>query len=133
MTQRTERIAGEIREILAGILARQEIKDARVQDAGIITITQVRVSGDLRLAWAHFTVFGADGPARQRVREGLGSAGGYLRRRLGSELRLKVVPSLSFEIDTGFDAAEKVEALLRQLAPPASPEPEPEPPGDDEA
>src|SRR5260370_27519127 len=53
---RTERVAGELRAIIGEVIARREIKDPRVQGAGLITVTHVRVSGDLRQARALFTV-----------------------------------------------------------------------------
>jgi ribosome-binding factor A len=56
MSQRLERVSGEVRAILGEVLARDEIKDPRVRGAGLITVTHVRVSGDLRHAWASFTV-----------------------------------------------------------------------------
>src|SRR5437667_4558996 len=91
MNQRVERVAGEIREVLAGALGRGEIKDPRVQQAGLVTVTHVRLTGDLRDAQALFIVHDADAEALERVRQGLTSAAGYLRRLIGRQLRLKVV------------------------------------------
>lgn len=116
MTQRTERVAGEIRELLGATLARGGIKDPRVRDAGIITVTHVRISGDLRQARVFFTVHGADDIALDRACEGLESAAGFLRRQIGEQLRLKVTPSLSFEIDRVFEQEARIEALLREVA-----------------
>src|SRR5687767_13438725 len=116
MNQRVERLAGEIRHILGEILARQEIKDPRVQDAGLITLTHVRLTGDLREATALFTVHGADDAKLVRVCRGLNHAGGYLKRRLGRELSVRSVPSVSFEIDRVFEQEAKVDALLKDIA-----------------
>jgi ribosome-binding factor A len=116
MKERVARLATEIREILGQIVARQEIKDPRVQDAGLITITHVRLTGDLRQATALFTVHDADPAALTRVKKGLDHASGYLRRRLGQELSVRTIPTVSFEIDKVFDQEERVDALLRQVA-----------------
>lgn len=116
MTQRMERVAGEIREVLGATLARGGIKDPRVRDAGIITVTHVRISGDLRQARVFFTVHGADDDALNRARLGLESAAGFLRRQIGEHLRLKVTPSLSFEADRVFEQEARIEALLREVA-----------------
>lgn len=116
MTQRTERVAGEIREILGATLARGGIKDPRVRDAGLITISHVRISGDLRQARVFFTVHGAEDAALDRVRLGLESAAGFLRRQLGEQLRLKVTPALAFEVDRVFEQEARIEALLREVA-----------------
>jgi len=116
MTQRTERVAGEIREILGEIVVRQEIKDPRVRGAGIITFTHVRISGDLRQAKAFFTVHGMDDESLDRVRVGLTSAAGYMRRKIGERLRLKSTPSLTFEVDRVFEQEAHIDALLREVA-----------------
>jgi ribosome-binding factor A len=116
MKERVARLATEIREILSQIVARQEIKDPRVQEAGLITITHVRLTGDLRQATALFTVHDADARALARVKQGLDHASGYLRRRLGQELSVRTIPTVSFEVDRVFDQEAKVDALLRQVA-----------------
>jgi len=116
MNQRLERISNEIREIVGGALVHGDIKDPRVQQAGLITITHVRVTGDLREAHALFMVHDADEAALELVRQGLNSASGYLRRLIGQRLRLKVTPTLAFEIDRVFDQEAKIDALLREVA-----------------
>jgi len=131
MTQRTDRVAGEVREILGETVVRQEIKDPRVRGAGIITFTHVRISGDLRQARAYFTVHGMDDESLERVRQGLGSAAGFLRKRIAERLRLKSTPSLSFEVDRVFEQEAHIDALLREVGAqspsvPAEPAAEPE-------
>jgi len=111
-----ERISSEIREILGGAVVRGEIKDPRVRDAGLITITHVRVTGDLREAHASFIVHDADEEGLERARQGLTSAAGYLRRLIGQQLRLRVTPTLIFEIDRVFEQEAKVDRLLHEVA-----------------
>ncbi len=115
MSQRTERVAGEIRELLGDVIVRQEIKDPRVRGAGIITFTYVRLTGDLRQARAFFTVHGMDDESLARVRQGLESAAGFLRRRIGEQLRLKSTPALTFEVDRVFEQEARIDALLREV------------------
>jgi ribosome-binding factor A len=115
--QRVQRLAMEIREILGEILIRQEIKDPRVQEVGLITLTHVRLTGDLQKATALFTVHGLDDAALRKVRDGLNHAGGYLRRRMGRELTLRTIPTVTFEIDKIFEQEERVDALLREIGP----------------
>src|SRR4029079_4550814 len=107
---------GEVRAILGEVLARDEIKDPRVRGAGLITVTHVRVSGDLRHARAMFTVHDADAAALERVRQGLDNASGYFRQAIARRLRMKVAPAVKFEGDTVFEQAERVEKLLREDA-----------------
>jgi ribosome-binding factor A len=114
VSQRLERVAGEVRAILGEVLARDEIKDPRVRGAGLITVTHVRVSGDLRHARALFTVHDADAAALERVRQGLDHASGYFRQAIARRLRMKVAPAVKFEVDKVFEQAERVEQLLRE-------------------
>jgi len=116
VSQRTERVAGELRAIIGEVIARREIKDPRVQGAGLITITHVRVSGDLRQAHALFTVHNAPDAELEHVREGLDHASGYFRHAISRRLRLKVTPALSFEVDRVFEQASRVERLLQEIA-----------------
>ena len=116
MSQRIERVQGEVRAILGEVLARDEIKDPRVRGAGLITVTHVRVSGDLRHARAMFTVHDADAATLERVRQGLDHASGYFRQAIARRLRMKVAPAVKFEVDKVFEQAERVEKLLREDA-----------------
>ncbi len=132
MSQRMERVAGEVRAVLGETLARDEIKDPRVRGAGLITVTHVRVSGDLRHARAFFTVHGLDEPGLERVRAGLDHASGYFRQAIARRLRMKVAPAVTFEVDRVFEQAERVEQLLREIEPPPAspPDDDDEPDGD---
>jgi ribosome-binding factor A len=125
MSQRMERVAGEVRAVLGEALARDEIKDPRVRGAGLITVTHVRVSGDLRHARAFFTVHGLDDAALDRVRTGLDHASGYFRQAIARRLRMKVAPAVTFEVDKVFEQAARVEQILRDIEPKSDP-----PPGD---
>jgi ribosome-binding factor A len=116
MNQRLERVSSEIREILGEAVVRGEIKDPRVSDAGLITITHVRVTGDLREAHAAFIVHDADEETLERALHGLNSAAGYLRRLVGQQLRLRVTPTLIFEIDRVFEQEAKIDRLLHEVA-----------------
>jgi ribosome-binding factor A len=131
LSQRVERVAGEVRAILGEVLARDEIKDPRVRGAGLITVTFVRVSGDLRYAKALFTVHGLDAEALERVRQGLDHASGYFRHAIARRLRMKVAPAVTFEVDQVFEQAAKVEDLLREIAPPRAVAAEDDAPEDD--
>ena len=119
MAQRVERVAGEVRAVVGEALARDELKDPRVRGAGLITVTHVWVSGDLRHARALFTVHDMDAAGMERVRQGLNHASGYFRHAIAQRLRMKVAPAVKFEVDKVFDQAERVEKLLREERPPA--------------
>jgi ribosome-binding factor A len=106
---RTERVGEEFREILAESI--QRLKDPRI---GFVTVTGVRVSKDLRVAWVSFTAFGDD-RARAASRAALRSAAPHLRHELGRQIRLKVVPELRFEEDETPAAGARVDRILDEL------------------
>ena len=116
MSQRAEKVAGEIREVIGEMVVRGAIKDPRVRDAGLVTITYVRITGDLRQARVFFTVHGADDAGAEKVRVGLQSAAGFMRRQVGERLRLKVTPGLDFEVDRVLEQEARIEQLLREVA-----------------
>ena len=116
MKQRTERMGVEIQAALGELIARGEIKDPRVRNAGLVTITRVRVTGDLREARVAFTVHGADEARLALTRNGLSSARAYLQQALAKRLRTRNTPTLSFEIDRALDQAFYVDGLLREVA-----------------
>jgi len=132
MSMRLERVAGEVRAVLGEVLARDEIKDPRVRGVGLITVTYVRVSGDLRHARALFTVHGLDEAALERVRAGLDHASGYFRQAISRRLRTKVSPAVTFEIDHVFEQAMHIDSLLREIEPKPAPAPDVAGDGDDD-
>lgn len=104
------RVGEEIRHCLAEIFGRGELHDPAV--AGIsLTVTEVRISPDLRNATAFVLPFG--GGDIDIVLEALGRAAPYLRGRIGKQLRLRFLPNLSFRRDPSFDEATRIDAILR--------------------
>jgi len=110
-SQRQLRVGEEIRHILAHMVARAEFRDPELAGQSI-TITEVRVSPDLRNATVFVTPLTGDPttivPALQR-------AAGFLRSQLGAAIKLRNTPSLTFEYDASFDQAERVGAVLQDL------------------
>ena len=108
--QRTDRLNDQILKILAEVVE-HEIQDPRV---GFVTITGVEVSGDLSVARVFMTV-GEDDDVEESL-EGLRAGSGYLRKRLGEELSIRVIPELRFQYDESLDRGLRMEALFRQIA-----------------
>jgi ribosome-binding factor A len=108
---RTERLGEEFREILAEAI--HGLKDPRV---GFVTVTGVKVSRDLRVAWVYYSVLGDD-KAQAGTRAGLRSAGSFLRRELGRQIHLKVTPELRFERDALIESGERIDQLLGRALP----------------
>ena len=109
MTQRTERVAEEVREILAEEV--QRLKDPRI---GFVTLTGVEVTPDLRRARIFYTVLG-DEQQERATAAGLRSATPHLRQAVGRQVRLKVVPELEFRVDEAFERGRRIDELLERL------------------
>jgi ribosome-binding factor A len=108
--QRQLRVGEMIRHAFAEILARSEIADPDF-DGHNVTITEVRVSPDLRNATVYALPFGNGSAAA--LKAALSRHQRYLRGELAKRVDLKYMPTLSFEIDETFDEAERVDAILR--------------------
>ena len=110
-SQRQLRVAEEIRHVLAGIFARGDIRDPEL--AGVtLTVTEVRISPDLRHATAFVTRLGRPDVAEKLP--ALRHAAPFLRRELAHALRLRYAPDLSFQADTSLDYAMHVDQLLHR-------------------
>ncbi|WP_188436832.1 30S ribosome-binding factor RbfA [Microbacterium murale] len=107
--ERQARLADRIRVILAERLERG-LRDPRL---GFVTITDVRVSGDLQHASAFYTVLGTD-EERASSAAALASATGLLRSEVGKQLSTRLVPTLEFIPDALPENADNITALLRQ-------------------
>jgi ribosome-binding factor A len=106
---RPSRVSEEFREILAEEIPK--LKDPRV---GFVTVTGVSVTADLRKAHVRYTALG-DESARRATAAALRSARGHLRRVIGHQVRLKVLPDIVFEEDDSIEHAGRIDALLREL------------------
>jgi ribosome-binding factor A len=108
-SQRQLCVAEEIRHILAGVFLRGEIRDPELADVSI-TVTEVRISPDLKHATAYVTRLGRSDvaeklPALRRVAP-------FLRGQLAHALKLRYAPDLVFQPDTSLDYAAHVDELL---------------------
>jgi len=112
-TQRQLRVGEEIRHALAHILGRGELRDPALA-AAQVTVTEVRVSPDLKSATVFVTPFGG-GDASALVKA-LKRAAPYLRRELAHQAVLRAAPSLRFEADRTFDRATRIDQLLQDQA-----------------
>lgn len=106
---RKDRVGELIREVISDIVKRK-IKDPRVEG---VTITEVRMSGDLKSATVYFGSL-ADGKGDLH-KEGLERAAGFIRREIGREVDLRYIPQLSFFYDTAFDNFSHINKILKGL------------------
>ena len=104
---RARKLADRISQIVAEMLERR-IKDPRL---GFVTVTEARVTGDLREATVFYTVYGSQAQ-RAESAAALASAAGLIRSEVGRQTGLKHTPSIAFEPDTVPDTARNIEELV---------------------
>ena len=110
MHHRSQRLAEELKNEISAIIA-QEIKDPRV---GFATVTEVKMSPDLRHARVAVSVLGSP-QERQETFEALVHATGYIRRLLGARIRLRHTPELSFAYDDSIERGERMMRLFEEI------------------
>lgn len=106
---RARRVADRIHKTVAQVLERR-IKDPRL---GFVTITDVRVTGDLQQATVFYTVYGTEGE-RRRSASALKSATGLIRSEVGKVLGIRLTPTISFQLDSLPTTARSIEDALAQ-------------------
>jgi len=110
-SQRQLRVGEAVRHALAQILERESFHEPELRDASI-TVTEVRMTPDLRIAVAYVVPLGG-GHADTTV-AALQRAAGFLRGQVAREVRLKFAPELRFERDSSFEKARQIDSLLRK-------------------
>ena len=108
MSRRSDRINGLLRQEISVLLSR-EIKDPRLN--GVISITQVETSSDLRNARVFVSVMGDD-DTKDAALDGIRSAATFLRRSLRDRLKLRYVPFLKFSLDQSMADADAVLRIM---------------------
>ncbi len=109
-TRRQKRVAELIHRELSDLLEKR-VGDPRVQG---VTVTEVDVTPDLRMARVHVTRLGTDEERKAALR-GLQRAGGFLRHELGTRVALRHVPELVFFLDNTWQEVSRIDALLEQI------------------
>ena len=115
--RRPDRVAEAIREEVATVLA-EGVKDPRV--VGLITVTGVDVTRDLRHAKVFVSILGVRDEEKAGTIEGLASVATHLRSKVGRALRLRLAPEISFAPDESVARAARIESLLSQIKQDAS-------------
>jgi len=109
-SQRMLRVGELIRHAIADMLSRGDIHDP-VIERHMITVPEVRMSADLRLATVYIMPLG--GKDGEEVIEALENNKRYMRGEIARRVNLKFAPEIRFRIDERFDEAERIEKLLR--------------------
>ena len=107
---RPERVGQLVQELLGELFARG-MRDPRI---GLVTITGVKMSPDLREARVYYAVHG-DAEQRKQTAKGLEKAKGFLRREIALHLKLRVTPEIHFKYDEAIDRGARIEQLIREV------------------
>lgn len=110
-SNRIGRINEEIQRELAAQI--RSLKDPRVSGAGMVSVTRVNTTPDLRYAQVYISAL--DKARENEALKGLKSAAGFLRRELGAALRLRYTPELQFTADDSIEHGAHILELLRDV------------------
>jgi len=108
--KRSDRVSDMIRRVIGEMLLR-DLSDPRLVS---VTITAVEMTADLKIATVFFSAMGKQAQEEASL-HGLQSAAGYIKKRLGKELRLRFVPDLLFKVDRTFDYGNQIDRLLKTI------------------
>jgi ribosome-binding factor A len=109
-SRRPEQMAETVRQVVSDALL-TEVRDPRI---GMVTVTRVVVSNELSWANVSVSVMGEEAD-KARALEGLRSAAGFFRSKLGKALHTRVVPEVKFELDRGLEHAARINEVLAEL------------------
>ncbi|ACN13581.1 RbfA [Desulforapulum autotrophicum HRM2] len=107
---RSERVAARIQEILSDLI-KKKVQDPRIE---LVTISSVRLTSDLRIAYVYFSVFGDEARVEEAT-QGLKSSHGFIKRHVASQLGLRYMPELKFIHDQSFDRGTHMDQLLKSV------------------
>ncbi len=108
--ERTERIEEEIRKLVGKIID-QDLKDPRL--SGIISVTKVSVTKDLKYCKIFISMLGTKD--ENEAMEALKSAAGYMRKEIGSNIRMHSTPEVKFELDDSIEYGNKIQKIINEL------------------
>ncbi|USS85424.1 30S ribosome-binding factor RbfA [Fructilactobacillus ixorae] len=108
---RVGRLQQEIQKEVDDILLKR-VRDPRVQG---VTVTGVKVTGDLQQATIFYSILSSDPAEQEKVQQGLDKATGLIRGELGHRLSIYVTPEIHFERDESIEYGSKIDQLLNNL------------------
>ena len=112
-SQRQLRVGEQIRHILAETLQRGHFYDETLLDAGKVTVTEVRMSPDLKHATAYVISLG--GSDMDMILPALNEAASLFQKDIGRSASLKFTPKVKFRLDESFDTAQRLDSILSTI------------------
>ncbi len=110
VSQRQLRVGQEIKKVITSVLERGDVRSTELSEA-FITVTEVRVSPDLKYAHAYIMTLNAQNLGQ--VVEQLNAEAWVFKKQIGAKLQLRYTPELTFRVDDSFAEVDKIEKLLR--------------------
>ncbi len=114
-SSRPVQVGEEVRRALGEMVESGAIKDPRLGQASMLTITDVRMTPDLKLARVYVSVYPDEPAILKTVMDGLTRAGGQMQKGLAHRLRLRFTPRLEFHLDKSIAQGAHIEGLLRSI------------------
>lgn len=108
---RVSQIGEEIKRVISQLL-RTKIKDPRISD--MVSITEVRVTNDLSFAKVFVSVFGTEDEKNDTL-EGLRNAEGFIKKEIGRNVKMRIMPKLIFELDDSVEESLRLEKILEEI------------------
>lgn len=121
-SRRRQQVGDLIRDEVSEILA-MEMKDPRL---GMVSVTRVEMSPDLRYATVFASVYGEENEQRETI-QALSGASGFIRRLLAPRLRIRHIPALNFRLDHSMEHAEQITRTLDEIRAQEAPDESDEP------
>jgi ribosome-binding factor A len=110
MHHRDKRVADAIKEMVANIVV-NELSDPKI---GFVTVTRCSITRDLKLATVYFSIMGKEAAQKESLAH-IEHARGYIRHRLGQELKLRYLPELRFALDEVLAQEMRISELISDL------------------
>jgi ribosome-binding factor A len=110
MTLRTDRVASLIREEIGTLL----LKKYQASEYGLVTVTDVQVTPDLRIAKVYVSILGSEDRKKATLRQ-LEADKKSIRSYLGSHIRIKFTPEVIFFLDDTMDRIDKIERIIQKI------------------
>jgi ribosome-binding factor A len=106
--RRNTRLSGEMKKVISDII-RNEVKDPRLSE--LVSVTDVHVTEDLKLAKIYISVYGD----MDQTLEALKSAKGFIRKQVGSRIKMRLTPELLFEKDESIEKGIYMSSLINKV------------------
>ena len=106
------RINEEVKKEISNIL-REDVKDPRIN--GMISVTSVKVTKDLRYAKVYVSIFCINEEEKASNFEGLKNIAGFIRKEIAQRINLRISPQILFEIDDSIDYGMHIDSLIHQM------------------